>query len=690
MDDEIQNVRVEDWPISQEMSTNVSRRIVGIVLGGYEAHRMFWMPAAERARLVIAYLKANYFDEQALAEMDAEGKIPIEIAEGWPKLLAEIGMAKNAMKVGKPTAQAPENALDAEGASILLNAIRDHENIESKKIEAYTNNLITGFPQFVWCERPANPSSNSIIDFDQDPWDCTLPDANSRKPDFSDLEIVYRIRYPSKDDLLWMFSDREKEIEEAFGSNQFKQDQLVDFGITIDERDLIYSAIQAANSSALKTGRIHLIQRHSLIKKTMDLWTAPDTEKFEYVEPAKEQEWLAAHPGGQKVRATGKVHWVTSVLATGQLLENRPHWFQDQRFNCEVLNLMMIDGKPISVLGFAAANWYLAAVAKTEHIHQLRLDSGNPVVIQEGSLENADNIEYEISRPRGKIIVKRGKDVRSAITKLDANRTNPAWNQLYQETRETNDRMTVDQNTEGGSQSSQESGKVVGIRVAQTATKFSRIYDNANAFYLRTDNLILRCAQKLIGKQHITMSWLDPRLQEEKNVEVNIPDMNDPNVFLGGDPTKWTNQFDLTEYKVVMAEQDNSLTGRQAELAEFLSIMETLSSRVPPEALGEMLISMPNTICQRVGKKMAAQAEAAAKQKPEPAEKVNVIFPMDKLGFNPSMQAAASQMLGLQLPPASQQPAGLPPQAPPQQQEQPPMQGDGVSAPVPQENISNG
>jgi hypothetical protein len=591
-------------------------------------------------------------------------------------------MAKNAMKVGKPTAQAPENALDAEGASILLNAIRDHEGVESKKIESYTDNLITGFPQFVWCDKPASPVSNSIVDVDRDPWDCTLPDANARTSNYADCEVIFRIRYPSKDDLIWMFPDRAKEIQDAFGSNQFQQDSLVDFGMTVDERELIYSAIQAASSSALKTGRIHLIQRHSLIKKTMDLWTAPDTEKFEYVEPEKEQEWTAAHPGAQKVRASGRVHWVTSILATGQLLDNRPHWYQDQRFNCEALNLMMIDGKPVSVLGFAAANWYLSAVAKTEHIHQLRLDSGNPVVIQDGSIENADNLEYEVSRPRGKIIVKRGKDVRSAITKLEANRTNPAWNQLYQETRETNDRMTVDQNAEGGTQSSQESGKAMSMRVTQTATKYSRIYDNANDFYLRLDNLILRCAQKLVGKQHISMSWLDPRTQEEKQVEVNVPDMNDPNVFLGGDPTKWTNQFDLTEYKVVMAEQDNSATGRQAELAEFLSTMEVLSSRVPPEALGNMLTQMPNAICQRVGKAMKAQAEAAANQKPPAAEKINVVFPMDKLAFNPSMQAAAQQMLDLQLPAGGQQ-AGA--QAPPQQ---PPMQGDGVSAPVPQENMN--
>jgi len=694
--DESKPIKVEEWPIGSAPK-EVEQRISGIVLAGYEAARLYWIPQADQGRLVYRYIRANFFDEATLDEMDAEGKIPIEISEGWPKLLAELGMAKGSMKVGKPMAQAPEDALDAEGVNILLNALRVKSRLEENKLEAYKENLITGMPKFIWLEKPSNPTGGQLVSVDSDPWDCTLGDPNSRMGAFEDGELIYRIRYPSKDDLLGMFPDRHEVIEEAFQNMAYTPEQLLSYGMTIQDRDLIYSAIQAAQNTSQRTGRIHLIQRHALIKKPMELWTHPGTDAFTFVEPEKLDDWKAANPGAKMVKAMAKIHWVTSCLATGQLLDNRPHWFQDQRFNCEVLNLMMLDNRPVSVLGFAAANWYLAAIAKTEHIHQLRLNSGNPVVVQEGGIKNMDNLEYETSRPRGKIIANRGKDVRSVITPLQANRPTQEWNHLYQETRETNDRLTVDPNIEGGSQSSQESAKVVAMRVAQaTNTKYAQILDNANDFYLRLDNLMVRVAQRLAGKDYLSFSWLDPRSQEEKKVEINVPQM-DENVLLGGEPRKFLNRFDLTDYQVVMAEKDNSMTGRAAELAEAMEIMEALGSRVPPEELGELLVSLPNTICQRMGNALIERAKAMAQKKPEPDEKVQMVFQADKLAYNPTMQAAAAQLLGLQFPPQAQQaPPGQPGQPAPDQTSAPqgappPAEpGPGVSAPAPlqQESIN--
>ena len=409
---------------------------------------------------------------------------------------------------------------------------------------------------------------------------------------------------------------------------------------------------------------------------------------------ARIEEWKAANPDATKVTGDARIHWVTSVLATGQLLDNRPHWFQDQRFNCEVLNLMMIDGKPVSVLGFAAANWHLAAIAKTEHIHQLRLDNGNPLVMQEGSIVNAQNVEYEVSRPRGKIIVKQGKDVRSAITRLDANRSTQAWSELYAETRETNDRLTVDSNVEGGSQSSQESSKVVMARVNQQSNKYSRIYENANNFYLRLDKLIIRAAQRLIKNDYMVMNWIDPKTQENKQVEVNVPDPNDINTMMGEEPSTFLNRLDLTDYDVVMAEADNSTTGKAAELSEFVQIMQVVGQSVPPEYQGEALSQVPNQICRMIGEQIKQAKQAAQQAPPPPPPKVSATFDMSKLAFNPTMQDAAQQLVGLKppSPPAPTAPAAQPGMEAPQpqgdmgQSPMPPMDvpapaGPGVSAP---------
>jgi hypothetical protein len=643
---------IEDYPIGTG-GPEIEQRIVAAVINGYESARIFWRPRVNVGKDVFSKIKGIFFSDAALAEMDTEGKIPIEIAEGWPKYLAMLGLGASSKKSGKVVGEYPDGSASAEAMSVFLEAIKDEENVEAIKMGAFGDGIVAGYPQFIWIEKPTDHLSGSTLTADRLPWDCTIPDVNWRKEDFSDAKVVYKILYADKADLIAIYPKRKKQIEEAFRFSP-QMETTADFGLTIDSRDLIYSAIQAATENTFKTGKVHVIERHSLIVKPMEVWTSPESEKWQVLSPdwddARKQEWIQQNPTYSSLTVEAKMHWVTTITMTGQLLENRPHWFQEGRFNCECYVPMIVDEKPSGIMEYAVQNWMLSAIAKTEHVQAIRLNNGNPLVVQDGAIVNANQLESEASKPRGKVIVRRGVNVQTAITTLDSKRDHVAWQELYNEASMTNDRLTVDRNVEGGTQSSQEAAKVFGARVTQVKSKYSEAIDRFNRFSLRLDNLIVKTTQ-ILTNSHVMKRWIDPASGEQKTAEVNVPEEYDA---LTGEASKISNRLDMGKYQVVMAEKDNSISGRAAELQEFAEIMQSIGGSTPPEHMGVVLSKVPNSICNMIGKDIIARQEQAAQNPQKPEPKISVTLPLDKLPFNQPLQQAAQQLVGLQISPPTQ------------------------------------
>ena len=663
MEPEGNQFRIDDHPLGAPMSEPVEKRIVCQMVSEYEAFRTYWMPWIEKGRDVWRKIMGEIFGAQALAEMDAEGKIPIEIAEGWPKFLAVLGMASVSQKTGVVMANYPSEAASPEAVNTALNAIKNQEGVKEIQLSAFGDGAVTGFPQFVWVDRPENKLDGQQLMVEKGAWDTTLPDVNFMRADGKDVGTVFRVLYAKKDDLLALYPTRKAQIEQAF--KDISEFDAQDFGTTIADRDTIFGAIQAATSETSRTGRVHVIERHSMIRRPVQVWWSEGDGKWQALSPdwdaRRVEEWKRANPDKKPLTMEGHVHWVTTITMTGQLLENRPHWFQEGRFNCEMYVPHMIDKKPVGIFEFATNNWMLSAIAKTEEVHSLRLNNGNPLVIQSDTLENPESVEYEVTKPRGKVFVKRGRDVRAAITTLESKRDNVPWRDLHAEASEVNDRMTVDRNVEGGAQSSQEAAKVFGARVAQVKNKYAMALDNWNAFNLRLDALIVRCWQ-IQTDSFTAMRWVDPETGNAKEAEFNVPGEYD---ILSGEPTTITNRLDLCKYDVVFAESDNSVSGRAAELEQFTQIMQGIVS-TPPEHWGSVLSKVPNKIAKSIGDDIKQAQEQAAKNPPPMQPKVSVSIPADKAMNNPPLVEALKQV-GIDVSMAQPQPA----QETPQQPEQP-------------------
>lgn len=642
MEPEGSQFRIDDYPLGAPMGEPVEKRIVCQMVSEYEATRTYWMPWIEKGRDIWRKIMGQIFGDDALAEMDAEGKIPIEIAEGWPKFLAVLGMASVSQKTGVVMANYPAEAAAPEAVNTALNAIKDQEDVKSIQLSAFGDAAVTGFPQFAWVDRPENKLDGQQLVVEKGAWDTTLPDVNFMRADGKDVGVVFRVMYAKKDDLLALYPSRKTQIESAFKEIAGSFDAQ-DYGTTIEDRDAIFGAIQAATSEATRTGRVHIIERHAIIRRPIQVWWSEGDGKWQALSPnwdaRRVQEWKQANPDKQPITIEGHVHWVTTITMSGQLLENRPHWFQEGRFNCEMYVPHMIDKKPVGIFEFAVNNWMLAAIAKTEEVHSLRLNNGNPLVFQSGALESPETVEFEVSKPRGKIPVKPGRDVRSVITTLDSKRDNVPWRDLHAESAEVNDRMTVDRNVEGGAQSSQEAAKVFGARVAQVKNKYAMALDNWNRFNLRLDSLIVRCWQ-IQTDSFTAMRWVDPEDGKTKEAEFNTPGEYD---ILSGQPSTITNRLDLCKYDVIFAESDNSVSGRAAELEQFTQIMQGIVS-TPPEHWGSVLSKVPNKIAKSIGDDIKASQKAAAENPPPMQPKVSVSIPADKAMNNPPLVAALKQV----------------------------------------------
>ena len=673
METDSQDFRIDDHPI-EAVSESAERRIVGMVVNEYEATRLYWLPRIEIGRDVWRKIMGIIFGDAALAEMDAEKKIPIEIAEGWPKYLAVMGMASVSQKSGVVVANYPANAAVPEMVNTALNAIKDEENVKAMQLASFGDGAVSGFPQFIWVDKPQNHLDGQKLLIDRGAWDSTLPDVNFQRVDGKDIGVVFRVMYAKKEDLLALYPKRKKQIEDAFRSLP-DTSNASDYGTTSEERNTIFGAIEAAAGETSETGRVHLIERHCMIRRAVEVYWSEDDEKWTSLSPdwdeARREEWKAANPDKKPMMVEAPVHWVTTITLTGQLLENRPHWFQEGRFNCEMFVPHMADGKPVGIFEFATNNWMLSAIAKTEEVHSLRLNNGNPVIYQKGALTKPEQLAYEISSPRGAIEVRQGVNVNNVIKTLDSKRDNVPWRELHMEAAETNDRLTVDRNVEGGSQSSQEAAKVFGARVAQVKNKYAMALDNFNRFNLRLDSLIVRCWQ-ILTDSHTSLQWVDPESGAMKEAEFNVP--QDYDLFTG-EPKNVTNRLDLCKYDVVMAESDNSVSGRAAELEQFANIMQAVIS-TPPEHWGSVLSQVPNKIAKSIGQSIKAKEQAAAENPPQNLPKVSVSLPLDKLMNNPPAMQAAQQLMGLQPPMA---PGGS--EAP--QQELPPApSGEPANGPI--------
>lgn len=672
-----QNLK-EETLVMGKMTWEEEQQLVNKNLAIWQYCQDFWRPAVELGERSYERLFGNFFSEAEKAEMKLQDKVPIEIAEGMPKLQAMVGLMELSKKDGVILPQDGVDAPPAEAVNIILKSIERQTSLKSMETDAFKAGIISGTPQLIFFDQPKDPLSDRTLDINLENWKAVYVDPNFRRQDLHDCDYVVRVRLANKEQCLAIAPERAKEIENEFSALPMLGNSGYGSSSTSEDRPEMFEWKAKASDLYIRTGRVYIIERQHLIRTKVNLMVSPDSEEAEVIpstwEPERVQAWMQAHPTYQPIELPAKVLWVTTCTASGLLLNHLPHWYQEGEFACECYVPQFINEKPTGWFQFANANLKVGAIAKTEHIHSIRLATNGPVAIQHGTLENEQDVTYELTRPDGRIITKRGISAAEAIQPIQRNNAKQDWELLYTESMLTNDRLLVDRNVEGGAQSSQESAKVVQARVSQTLNKQAVYLQNFHQFLLRNRRKVLKMLSYVMTEPQVIRYIGDDGQAQE--VEVNQPEMD-----WSGTATKIVNNLNGARYDYVEGETDTSVTGKMNELMAFQDLMQA-GAAVPPELWPAFVASLPNAIAQNLAKKIQEQQAKQAESQGPPPPKVSVSLNPKDAPFNAAWFETMKQLTGVDVAGALKQ-SGQPVEQPPPEAPVP----AGEEAPIPGEPI---
>lgn len=661
----LQGLSFDQFPLGQ-IGPDEERKLAALALNKFEGMRSFWAPSVADGEKLIKAIEGSYFDDSMKAEMRAQHKVPIEIAEGWPKFSAMVGVSILSMKSGGFLPQGPEDAITAEHAQVISKTIDNQVDLRQKRADCVRDAYATGCPQFIVFDRPTRNLGGKIMEAYRPHWKAAFLDPLCR--DTSTLSDCRELGFQhlfSREELIRRYPTRKKQIDSAF-SGVGRLEDATGQGLTSEERATYFAAVRAGETEVQTLGRIHVVEIFSMLPTLGTVWVNAQTGDIVSLAHLQEEElarWNQENPGYSQVQAEVDMLWVTAVTMNGQVLENRHHWMQTGRFPVAVLALQWHNEKPISPLKFAVQNWKLQAIAHTERIHSIRLSSDGLTVMRDGAIKNEEDIHYELTRPGGRVVVKRGIPLGEAFFRVPNQREQTAWADLFAEAQLTNDRLTVDRNIEGGAQSSQEAAKVVQLRVSQMQNKSAMAQMAINAFARQCESVKLDMLPLLVTEER-EFRYLDESngRGEVKSITANQVTQRDPM----GEPLVIANRLDVAKFDVVETETDDSPTGREAELTSFVAIMQNVLPNVPPEFWSTVLAKIPNSITQKIASDLKEREEAQASQPQKPPTKVTANIDASKLAFDPIAQAVAKfagvlpEDAQVQTPPSTP-PAGAPP-----------------------------
>ncbi len=660
------DVREQDYVIGQ-MSYEQEQNLAAKNLLLHESDSRFWAPRLTKGKdLFGSVIGDKIFSDAEKAEYARQDKMLLTIPELIPKMNALEGMQIAGRRPGVIIAEGAEDAPDTEVANRILMNIQSQNQLQGEMTGAFINGMITSYPTFIFFDRPTDWTKKKTLELYHEAWDAVLPDPTFRTYDLSDADRLTRVKAVGLERLIEMYPEREKVIRQRIQAGRFNSDNFVGGNaFTADQRRTLFTQLTNAYDVFARTGLIYIIERQHFVYQNATIWISPGSEQpellpFEWTEE-EVAKWKQVNPSYAPVQRKVRILWVTTCTSTNVLLENKAHWYQENEFAAEMFIPKMLDNMPYGIVEFLSGSVKMKNASRIEHLHSLRMVNDMVLKIKEGSVKNVQDLEAESGRVGGKIVIDKDHDM-TDVAYMEQRRENMGWADLSMAAQDDIDRLFMDRNIEGGVQSSQESGKVVGMRIQQNQMKQQPYLSSYNLFDLRVHRKALRMLPYVLTEPQI-LRYIDDKNQPGQ-VELNQPVDFD---WMTGAVTRIKNNLAGAKYDYRATHGDDSETGKQFELQQFSEVLQNVLPNVDPEFWPFLLASIPNRLAQEFGRKIQAKMEAQANApKSDPMKKTLSIAAKD-LPHNP----IALQIL---------QQEGVLPQAPP------PQSGMGPGAPAPAAN----
>ena len=646
-------LREQDYVLG-EMSYEQETALASKNIMIHEQDSRFWSPRLLKGKdLFGAVIGDKIFTDPEKAEYARQDKMLLTIPELIPKMNALEGMQIAGRRPGVIIAEGAEDAPDTSVASRILMNIQSQNQLSAELTGAFINAMITSYPTFIFYDIPTDWTKKKTLELYHEAWDAVLPDPNFRMVDLSDADRLTRVKAVTTERLIEMYPDREKAIRERIKVGRFDSESYIGGNaFTSDQRRTLFTQLANAYDAYARTGLIYVIERQHFVYKNATLWISPTSEQPEILpstwSPEEVEKWKSVNPAYAPVQRKVRILWVTSCTSTGVLLANKEHWYQENEFAAEMFVPKMLDNMPYGIVEFLAGSVKMKNASRIEHLHSLRMVNDQVLKIKEGAVKNAQDLEAESGRVGGKIIIDKDHEMED-VQHMEQRRENMGWADLSAAAQDDIDRLFMDRNIEGGVQSSQESGKVVGMRIQQNQMKQQPYLSSYNLFDLRVHRKALRMLPYVLTEPQIL------RYVDEKN-QVGQVELNQPEAFdwVTGAVTRIKNNLAGAKYDYRATHGDDSETGKQFELQQFSEVLQNVLPSVPPEDWPFLLSTIPNRLAQEFGRKLQEQAEAQANApKTEPMKKTLSIAAKD-LPHNP-IALQILQTEGIMPPPAPPQ-----------------------------------
>lgn len=664
-------VREQDFPlVDGKMDPAVEQAIVAKQVTGYRYAHAYWAGALDAGHRYFRDLAGDIFSPAEKEWYKEQDKELVVIPELVPKINALEGMQIAARRKGTVIASGPEDAPDASIIDhILREDIHRKNNLEMELTRSFTDGIVTSFPQAIWFDRADPDSQGKRLDVYHDLWDATIPDPKFTRMDYSDGQIVRRVRTMTREQLLIRYPSRSDRINEMLPEGS-SYDSLSIASFTnrdgSKDRSEIVQKLEASMTTFAQDGLIYVIETMFFVTKNVTVWVSPKTTKVEILplewSQAEINRWKEFHPNYTAVKRDVRILWVTTVTPFGIVLENKPHWFQEGEFPCEFYIPRMWNNKIRGVVEFLSGSLRGRNITKIEHLHSLRLSNDNLMLVKQGALQNPKAAAREKGRAGGILVLKPLANMNDVSFPLNQ-RENLGWRDMSEAFLGDLDRLSVDRNFEGGTQSSQESGRAIAQRISQTQNKHLAYLTSFNMFNLRVNRKAVMMIPYLWTEPEI-FRYVDPEHPDEGVKEVAL---NDPEEFsiMSGAATRIKNNLAGAHYDYVEVEGDNSPSAKEHEMLVFMDLLDHLGQIKEVELWPTLLASIPNAMAQKFGrlleKRFDERAKASESREPDPA-KVSLSIKGEQL-MDPMAIDVLREMGVLPKPTADQPTAAQPPAA---------------------------
>jgi hypothetical protein len=598
----------------EALSAEDKLRIGNCVAIRRNAAQQYWGPFFNRGRKALEFYEGRIFTPDEIAEFEGDDKLVVQIPKARPAIEAIYGTLIDTLKDGVVTANGPE---DAAGQNVMTNVLKDVERrnfLKMKTYECARNTGITSVPGWLWVDnKDPDDCDAEGISLDYQEWDSVLPSPRWRDRQLRDMDWCIRVRQMSLDEI-------EQKYGQALTGTGIKERMQYLEGTatsTYLERERVIEDIRNGLMAYDGTGMLSIFEMVHWVRMETMIYVEPDgSTGILPMQWGPEQiaMWAEMNPQAEITRGMERVLWVTTVDTMLHVLANGPHWLQSGQFPGVPCLPDRVNGKWVGMVEPIMDLLKSEAYSMTELIHTIRTTSNNLWKIRKGAVTNLDEFRRNMTRPNGIIEIEAAFS-QDDVTRVENNRPQQAFEMWANFSAAQLSEQLVEQNFIGGSQTSQESDKVVQTRIKQTISKLAMPVYGLHEFWLRVHKLIVKSAPYAIKAEKI-IRLVDPTNGMETKTIVNEGVEWNPD---NGDVYRTINNLQGADYDYIESESDNSATGQEHERNLLREFFESHANS-DPTVMEAAALEWPSVKVQAFGKKMKEAREAKEQAPPPPPE----------------------------------------------------------------------